>query len=80
MLLIFDDADDGGITGLDEPIDHRAIGVVYNPSHERWGNYVRTIVPRRYDAFMFVDETRALSPLHLAVRVGEVPETFPSGE
>ncbi|HZI40885.1 MAG TPA: erythromycin esterase family protein [Gemmatimonadaceae bacterium] len=79
-LIVFDDADDGGITGLDEPIDHRAIGVVYDPSHERWGNYVPTIVPRRYDAFMFVDETRALSPLHLPVRVGEVPETFPSGE
>src|SRR5690349_4737272 len=79
-LIVFDDADDGGITGLDEPIDHRAIGVVYDPSHERWGNYVPTIVPRRYDAFMFVEETRALSPLHLPVRVGEVPETFPSGE
>jgi len=80
MLVIFDDADDGGIAGLDEPIDHRAIGVVYDPSHERWGNYVPTIVPRRYDAFLFIDETRALSPLHLPVRVGEVPETFPSGE
>ena len=79
-LLVFDDADDGGVPGLDEPIDHRAIGVVYDPRHERWGNYVPTIMPRRYDAFLFIDETRALSPLHLPVRVGEVPETFPSGE
>ncbi|HEY2378032.1 MAG TPA: erythromycin esterase family protein [Gemmatimonadaceae bacterium] len=79
-LLVFDDANDGGLPGLDEPIAHRAIGVVYDPDHERWGNYVPTIVPRRYDAFIFVDETHALSPLHLPVRVGEVPETFPSGE
>jgi erythromycin esterase-like protein len=79
-LLVFDDADDGGVPGLDEPIDHRAIGVVYDPRHEQWGNYVPTIIPRRYDAFLFIDETRALSPLHLPVRVGEVPETFPSGE
>jgi len=79
-LVVFDDAADGGIAGLDEPIDHRAIGVVYDPRHERWGNYVPTIIPRRYDAFIFIDETHALSPLHLPVRVGEVPETFPSGE
>ena len=78
-LLVFDDTDDGGIAELDEPIAHRAIGVVYDPDHERWGNYVPTIVPRRYDAFVFVDETHALSPLHMPVKVGEVPETFPTG-
>jgi erythromycin esterase len=79
-LVVFDDTSDGGFPGLDEPIAHRAIGVVYDPRQEHWGNYVPTIVPRRYDAFMFIDETHALSPLHLPVRVGEVPETFPSGE
>lgn len=57
-----------------------AIGVVYDPRAERWGNYVPTIVPRRYDAFCYVDETRALDPLHMPVLVdGEVPETYPSG-
>jgi erythromycin esterase-like protein len=79
-LLIFDDADDGGVVGLDEPIAHRAIGVVYDPRGEHWGNYVPTVIPRRYDAFVFIDETHALSPLHVPVRVGEVPETFPTGE
>jgi erythromycin esterase len=79
-LLVFDDAADGGIAELDEPMSHRAIGVVYDPAHERWGNYVPTIIPRRYDAFIFVDETHALSPLHLPVKVGEIPETFPTGE
>ncbi|HEY2854843.1 MAG TPA: erythromycin esterase family protein [Gemmatimonadaceae bacterium] len=79
-LLVFEDADDGGIPELDEPLAHRAIGVVYEPSHERWGNYVPTLIPRRYDAFIFIDETRALSPLHMPVNVREVPETFPSGQ
>jgi erythromycin esterase len=79
-LLVFEDADDGGIPELDVPLAHRAIGVVYEPSHERWGNYVPTLIPRRYDAFIFIDETRALSPLHMPVKVGEVPETFPSGQ
>jgi erythromycin esterase len=79
-LFLFDGSDDGGIVGLDAPLDHRAIGVVYDPRHERWGNYVPTVLPRRYDAFVFVDESRALDPLHLGVRVdGELPETFPTG-
>jgi erythromycin esterase len=79
-LLIFNGSDDGGVPGLDEPIGHRAVGVVYDPDHERWGNYVPTIIPRRYDAFLYIEETRAVDPLHMPIRVdGEVPETYPSG-
>lgn len=44
-------------------IGHRAIGVVYNPEVEHLGNYVPTRVADRYDSFIFVDETSALSPL-----------------
>ena len=79
-LIMFDGTEDGAIAQLDAPIAHRAIGVVYDPDHEHWGNYVPTVVPRRYDAFVFSDESRALDALHLPVRVdGELPETFPSG-
>lgn len=79
-LFIFSDAADGGIRGLERPRDHRAIGVVYDPRNERWGNYVPTIVPRRYDAFLYLDETRALDALHMPVVIGEdVPETYPTG-
>jgi len=79
-LFVFDGARDGGVPGLDVAMDHRAIGVVYNPHAERWGNYVPTIIPRRYDAFLFIGETRAVDPLHMAVVVeAEVPETYPSG-
>jgi len=79
-LLLFTGTDDGAVPGLDRPLGHRAIGVVYDPAAERRGNYVPTVVPRRYDAFLFVDETRALDPLHMPVLVdGEPPETFPSG-
>jgi erythromycin esterase len=57
----------------------RAIGVVYNPSYERYGNYVDTILPARYDAFLFIDETQALHPLHMPVSPDEeLPETFPT--
>jgi erythromycin esterase-like protein len=59
---------------------HRAIGVVYRPEYER-GNYVPTVLPRRYDAFLYLDETQALRPIP-GVPIdeeGEVPETYPTG-
>jgi len=81
VLMLFDESDNSGVRGFDEPMGHRAIGVVYDPNHERWGNYVPTVVPRRYDAFLYIDETKAVDPLHMAVKVdGEPPETYPSGQ
>ena len=59
---------------------HRAIGVVYDPDHERWGNYVPTVLPARYDAFLHVDATRALRPLPVPAVHDEVPETYPFGD
>ncbi len=58
---------------------HRAIGVVYDPSTERYGNYVPTDLPRRYDAFIHVDESRALHPLHVEPSEAEPPDTYPWG-
>ncbi|MES2521076.1 MAG: erythromycin esterase family protein [Gemmatimonadota bacterium] len=81
LLLLFDGSDDGGVTGLDKPIGHRAIGVVYDPAYERYGNWVPSIVPRRYDAFVYIEQSRALVSLHGDDRSAVVsePETFPSG-
>jgi erythromycin esterase len=42
---------------------HRAIGVVYKPEEEPFRNYVPTVLGRRYDAFLHLEETRALDPL-----------------
>ncbi len=60
-------------------MDHRAIGVVYNPEYEQYGNYVPSILPMRYDAFIFIDETKALHPLHIKPDGHQIPETFPFG-
>ncbi|HEU4564510.1 MAG TPA: erythromycin esterase family protein [Gemmatimonadaceae bacterium] len=80
FLLRFGEGRGGPLDELDEPLGHRAIGVVYDPRTEAWGNYVPTILARRYDAFLFIDQTRALDPLHMPVRVdGDYPETYPSG-
>ncbi|MGY1593953.1 erythromycin esterase family protein [Geodermatophilus sp. SYSU D00708] len=58
---------------LDRRLDHRAIGVVYRPERERWGNYVPTVVGERYDAFLYLDDTRPLQPLHLERPEEHVP-------
>jgi erythromycin esterase-like protein len=77
LLLL---ADGEEMRDLREPRGHRAIGVVYDPEYEAFGNYVPTVLPRRYDAFLYLDETEALHPLHLQPREDhEVPETYPSG-
>jgi len=61
----------------DESIRHRAIGVVYDPDRERYGNYVPSVMASRYDAFVYLDQTSALHPLHLAPNTEKVPETYP---
>jgi erythromycin esterase len=60
FYLIFDEPD--LTNALDRWIPHRAIGVTYNPQNER-GNYVQTVLPERYDAFVFIRNTGVLSPL-----------------
>jgi erythromycin esterase len=59
--------------------DHRAVGVVYRPGAERWGNYVPTVLARRYDVFCWFDDTTALSPLHGVQPDGGEMDTWPSG-
>ncbi len=61
FYLLFDQ-EDRSHPALSEFIGHRAIGVVYNPRHEA-GNYVPTIMPERYDSFIFIRETSPLRPV-----------------
>jgi erythromycin esterase-like protein len=58
---------------LDRRLDHRAIGVVYRPEREKWGNYVPTVLGQRYDAFLYLEETSPLQPLHLERADEHVP-------
>ncbi|WP_413366187.1 erythromycin esterase family protein [Lysinibacillus sp. 3P01SB] len=48
---------------FNEWIGHRAIGVVYNPEFEAYGNYVPSRVGSRYDAFIHIHQSTALRPL-----------------
>ncbi|MGZ8523283.1 MAG: erythromycin esterase family protein, partial [Chitinophagaceae bacterium] len=78
QLLLMDEFA-GNDMFLENHIGHRAIGVVYNPQYEQYGNYVPTVLPLRYDAFIFLDETRALYPLHIEPDGRQLPETYPFG-
>ena len=53
--------------------------MVYNPEHERFGNYVPSIIRERNDAFIFVDETNELHPINIEVKENQISETNPSG-
>ncbi len=75
-LLLFHPPVDAG-SALAVPRGHRAIGVVYHPEFEG-GNYVPTVLPLRYDAFLYLDRTRSLHPLHIEPQGGR-PELYPWG-
>ena len=77
QLLIMDDVSE--VEEFHTPRPHRAIGVVYNPARESLGNYVPTVLPRRYDAFIHLDETDSLHPLHIEPNLLLEPETYPWG-
>lgn len=77
QLLIFDNPEIR--QRFDKKLGHRAIGVVYHPERERFGNYVPTLLPSRYDAFIFLDRTQALHPLKIHPSGHQTPETFPFG-
>jgi erythromycin esterase len=60
-------------------IHHRAIGVVYNPAREKYGNYVPSVLSKRYNAFIYLDKTTALHPLRMHPHNEKIPETYPFG-
>ncbi|MDN5868596.1 MAG: erythromycin esterase family protein [Candidatus Nitrosocosmicus sp.] len=91
-IIVFDQRLENTVMGMEDMQDdtsdkeygknrgQRAIGVVYNPVYERYGNYVPTILSSRYDALIFIDNTNALFPLYIkSSEDRDLPETFPTG-
>jgi len=73
---------DGVRQDLIEPRLERFIGVIYRPETERWSHYSHAILPKQFDAWLWFDETRAVTPLPAEWRPGEAPsveETYPFG-
>ena len=67
---------------LEEPRLERFIGVIYRPETERWSHYSQAILPHQFDAWVWFDETEAVTPLPGETRPGEqasADETWPFG-
>ena len=64
--------------GLLYPRLERAIGVIYRPETELASHYFDASLPRQFDAYLWFEETRAVTPLPTTQRAG-VPETYPFG-
>lgn len=73
LLMVFDQDEEQP----KKSIGHRAIGVVYDPHQEQFGNYVPSLIPYRYDAFIHIDESKALHPLKLKPDGNKTPDTYP---
>jgi erythromycin esterase-like protein len=61
-----------------EPRLERFIGVIYRPGAELASHYAEASLPRQFDAWVWFDETHAVTPLPTTRREG-VPETYPFG-
>jgi erythromycin esterase-like protein len=56
----------------------RAIGVIYRPETELASHYFDACLPRQFDAYLWFEETHAVTTLPTAARAG-MPETYPFG-
>jgi erythromycin esterase-like protein len=63
---------------LAEPRLERFIGVIYRPETERWSHYSEAVLPKQFDAWVWFDETRAVTPLSGAEQPGD-DDTYPFG-
>jgi erythromycin esterase-like protein len=72
------EADERLLDALAEPRLERFIGVIYRPETERWSHYSEAVLPGQFDAWLWFDETRAVTPLPGEQRPGE-GETYPFG-
>ncbi len=65
-----------------EPRLERFIGVIYRPESELQSHYAEATLPGQFDAFVWFDETRAVTPLPAAPTAGSgagAAETYPFG-
>jgi protein-L-isoaspartate(D-aspartate) O-methyltransferase len=64
--------------GLTEQRLERAIGVIYRPETELESHYFNARLPQQFDEYIWVDETRAVTPLRTRELEG-LPDTYPFG-
>jgi protein-L-isoaspartate(D-aspartate) O-methyltransferase len=60
-----------------EPRLERFIGVIYLPETELTSHYAEACLPKQFDAFIWLDETRAVTALGSQRARAGVPDTYP---
>jgi erythromycin esterase-like protein len=78
LLDVRDGVNDPLRQSLLEPRLERFIGVIYRPETERWSHYSACCLPRQFDAYVWFDQTTAVTPLPTRMRAGP-EETYPFG-
>jgi erythromycin esterase-like protein len=78
LLDLTEDRNDSLRQRLLESRLERFIGVIYRPETERWSHYSACSLPQQFDAYVWFDETTAVTPLPTAWRRG-AEETYPFG-
>jgi protein-L-isoaspartate(D-aspartate) O-methyltransferase len=73
------DRDEALCNGLLQRRLERFIGVIYRPETELTSHYADASLPRQFDAFVWFDETSAVTPLGPEHAKAEAPETYPFG-
>jgi erythromycin esterase-like protein len=66
------------VEALREPRLERAIGVIYRPQSELASHYFEAVLAEQFDAFVWFEETRAVTPLP-AGRAHGAADTYPFG-
>jgi erythromycin esterase-like protein len=66
------------VEALRESRLERAIGVVYRPQSELMSHYFEAVMAEQFDAFVWIEETHAVTPLAAGRKQG-APETYPFG-
>ncbi len=57
----------------------RAIGVIYRPATERHSHYFEATLSEQFDALVWIENTRAVTPLPFTGSVSHEEDTFPFG-
>ena len=80
FLLDLGEGRDGALDRrLLEPRLERFIGVIYRPDTELQSHYAEVTLPRQFDAWVWFDETRAVTPLGATHPGPGMPDTWPTG-
>ena len=79
FLLPMGEAGDAEVRrGLAEERLERAVGVIYRPETERVSHYFHAALPRQFDEYIWVDRSRAVTPLDSRALEGAA-DTYPFG-